>query len=451
MEKARLGFQMTTRWSDPPIIMILLLLISLPLSVVTLIFIACKFGVILAICLAAGALYYLRYVQPVSTPAAKDQEKYLVFDRTKSPGFAKAWTGKKIPMTILVEGYLSGAVDFKNDDVLGAMQNRYDFVTFGFSYADAVFLLKQFIPGISSSVYDKKTSKREIADHYDRHTDFFNAFLGKSMVYTCAIWKDVKTETLEEAQFRKLDTICKKLQLKKGQKFLDIGCGWGTLVRRACSKFGAVATGVTLSTEGANWCKDRNKDEKTDTRILEMDYRDIPKEKFDRISAIEMAEHVGITNFHSFLTQISNMLADDGVFLMQVAGLRQGAKWEDIMWGLFMSRYIFPGADASTPLHWYTRQLENAGFEVRSVETIGKHYSHTLHCWYKNFIAAAPKLDKEKYPERLQRLWKIFLAWSVIASGQGSATCYQIVCHKNTYAFDRNRFVGEDVYGNPVQ
>lgn len=109
-----------------------------------------------------------------------------------------------------------------------------------------------------------------------------------------------------------------------------------------------------------------------------------------------------------------------------------------------MSKYIFPGADASTPLHWYVRQMELAGFEVHSVETIGRQYSHTLHRWYNNFMTNRKALSAT-YPEKLLLLWEYFLAWSVVASGQGTATCYQILVHKNTSTFNRDVFVGRAV------
>ena len=149
----------------------------------------------------------------------------------------------------------------------------------------------------------------------------------------------------------------------------------------------------------------------------------------------------------------------------QVAGLRKGANWQDTQWGLFMSRYIFPGADASTPLFWYVKQLEMAGFEVKSVETVGSHYPPTLKAWYMNWMKnkddpakkdmndPAKRSLKEVYggtwtgdaqlpnvPGNLYRLWDIFLAWSTVAAGIGSATCYQIVAHKNTYTFPRDQF-----------
>ena len=104
-------------------------------------------------------------------------------------------------------------------------------------------------------------------------------------------------------------------------------------------------------------------------------------------------------------------------------------------WGLLMNRYIFPGATASTPLFWYICELEKAGFEVESVENLGPHYSLTLNQWYKNFMRDESDI-KEKYPEAIRRLWKLFLSWSTLASKRGSATVYQIVAHKGTRKMD---------------
>ncbi|KAL3910437.1 MAG: hypothetical protein SGPRY_009055 [Prymnesium sp.] len=259
--------------------------------------------------------------------------------------------------------------------------------------------------------------------------------------------------------------------MKKGAKYLDIGCGWGTLVRWAAKHFDAQATGVTLSKEGTKYCREAAEKEGVADRveILNCDYRDIPDErKFDCISAVEMAEHVGIANFQLFLQNIAKMLDDDGLFYMQVAGLRKGSNWQDTQWGLFMSRYIFPGADASTPLYWYVKlwyieQLEMAGYEVHSVETVGRHYSWTLKAWYNNWMSNRKKPELSKYAEldmpefnisakgSLNRLWEIFLAWSVIASGQGSATCYQIVAHKNRYKFPRDNFCSKEIQAKRLQ
>jgi cyclopropane fatty-acyl-phospholipid synthase-like methyltransferase len=252
-------------------------------------------------------------------------------------------------------------------------------------------------------------------------------------------------ETLETGQKNKMDRVCKKLQLKPGQRFLDIGCGWGTLTRHAAKYFGAQSTGVTLSKEGKAWCDGKNEEEKLTNQvdILCCHYREIPQgQKFNKVSSIEMAEHVGITHFQEYLHSVIDHLDDQGMFLMQVSGLRKGSDWHDVQWGLFMSKYIFPGADASTPLAWYVRQLEQAGFEINSVETIGKHYSYTLLAWYNNWLKNKDEIGA-KYGAFVTRLWVFFLAWSVIAAGTGSATCYQILCHKNTNVFDRNVFIGK--------
>ena len=253
-------------------------------------------------------------------------------------------------------------------------------------------------------------------------------------------------------QDNKMTLICDKIMLEKGESVLDIGCGWGTLARHAAKEFGAKATGVTLSSEGKIYCDLASKKEKIPTEILHCDYREIPKDrKFDKITSIEMAEHVGIGNFvDPYLTSVKNLMAKkDSKFLMQVAGLRQGSNWQDVAWGLFMSKYIFPGADASTPLNWYIRQCELAGFEVHSVETIGRHYSHTLHKWYDNWMSHKDDIQSGKIDaisehskgEHLFRLNEFFLAWSVVASGQSSATCYQILMHPNEYDYPRDQWV----------
>ncbi|KAF9917669.1 hypothetical protein BGZ65_012774 [Modicella reniformis] len=151
-----------------------------------------------------------------------------------------------------------------------------------------------------------------------------------------------------------------------------------------------------------------------------MDYRDIPREKWDKITCLEMAEHVGIRKFNEFLLQVKDMLNDDGLFFLQIAGLRATWQYEDFIWGLFMAKY----------------QLECAGFEVLNVDTIGVHYSATIYRWYQNWMANKDSITAT-YGKRWFRTWEIFLAWSTIISRQGSATCYQIVAHKNLNAFDR--------------
>jgi len=253
------------------------------------------------------------------------------------------------------------------------------------------------------------SDEEQVRDHYDRGDDFYGWFLGPRMIYTSGIISDInKEETLEEMQDNKMAIVCEKIGLKQGESMLDIGCGWGTLSRFASSQYGAQVTGITLGRNQTAW---GNNGLRTDgvpdsqSRILCMDYRDIPfvTGGYKKITCLEMAEHVGVRHFSTFLTQVNNMLDDDGVFFLQIAGLRKSWQYEDLIWGLFMNKYIFPGADASTPLGWFVDKLEGAGFEVKAVDTIGVHYSATIWRWYRNWMGNRDKVEA-KYGKRWFRV-----------------------------------------------
>ncbi len=246
-------------------------------------------------------------------------------------------------------------------------------------------------------------------DHYDRGDDFYGWFLGPRMIYTSGIVGDInKEETLEQLQDNKLTVVCEKIGLQKDERMLDIGCGWGTLARFASVNFGAKVTGITLGRNQTAWGNNalrRAGIAEEQSNILCMDYRDIPVPDggYHKITCLEMAEHVGVRHFHSFLKQVYDMLDDDGVFFLQIAGLRRGWQYEDLIWGLFMNKYVFPGADASTPLGWFTTKLEEAGFEVKGIDTVGVHYSATIWRWYRNWMANRDKIEA-KYGKRWFRV-----------------------------------------------
>jgi sphingolipid C9-methyltransferase len=156
------------------------------------------------------------------------------------------------------------------------------------------------------------------------------------MIYTSGIMSSTtERETLEVMQQRKLETVCKKINLQPGDRMLDIGCGWGTLAVHA-AKQGANATGLTLGRNQHNWGmgKAREAGVEDKVNILCMDYRDLPKQKYDKITCLEMAEHVGVLRFSTFLHQVREMLEDDGIFFMQIAGLRRAWQYEDLQWGV---------------------------------------------------------------------------------------------------------------------
>jgi len=167
-----------------------------------------------------------------------------------------------------------------------------------------------------------------------------------------------------------------------------------------------------------------------------LDYRDAPRGPYDKIVSLEMVEHVGVKNLQKFYEQISAMLKDDGLFLLQWTGLRRGLRPEDLIWGLFMNKYIFPGADAALPLSSMLKVAEKAGWEVQGVENVSRHYAQTLALWRRNWESNRQRIVTA-HGERWFRIWQFFLAWSQLVGEQGSAACFQVVMNQNLDRLDR--------------
>jgi len=371
-----------------------------------------------------------------------DWEPYVVF---YDPGEASRWRGKKIPMEILYEAYVAGRLDFK-DDVYEVMLRRNQLFRFCFTWGDAKYYFRTFLR--QKLGHSESADRSDVAPNYDRGNDFYGSFLGETMVYTGAMFTD-PSETLEVAQRRKLETVCRYVQMQPGDRHLDIGCGWGTLLAHAASRHGTESTGITLAKEQADWALAQARDAGVAdrVRVIVDDYRNLPDERYDKITCLEMAEHVGIRNFQKFLLQVRNMLEDDGVFYLQIAGLRRAWQYEDLVWGLFMSKYIFPGADASCPLGFVVDQLERAAFEVHRVENCGSHYAVTLEKWYQNWKRNEAAIVA-KYGERWFRMWTMFLGWSAIIAAQGTSTVFMITATKN-HKNDRSSVSAEEATRQP--
>ncbi len=345
-----------------------------------------------------------------------------------------------------IEDYIAEKVDIKVS-FMELLKYKNDIFTFNFATPHYYFFILRMIPEVI--IHSQKQDKRIIRSHYDNKNDLFSWFLGPKMIYTSCYFKNLD-ESLEVAQENKMNLIAQKMQLKEGEELLDIGCGWGTLVAHMAKHYGVNTTGVTIAQAGAEWATRQIREYGVENRakIWTMDYRDIPKDKkYNKITCLEMAEHVGIKYFKKFMKQCYDLLEDDGLFYIQIAGLRernslfQKENQEDLVWGLFMNKYIFSGADASMPLNWDLHRIEKVGFEVHSVENIGNHYSITINKWYNNWLSNKDKV-LEKYGERIFRIYEIFLAWSVLIGRHGGSTAYQIVCHKNMDRFDRTMFIG---------
>ena len=385
---------------------------------------------------------FLAFILAFNHFSMDDQTKHLrltEFVEFRDASFGKAYESNTIPLETLIEAYADEKVDFKGD-VLECFEQRENFSSFAFTWNHIKIFCCNFLPELLS--HTRVQDMDQVRDHYDRGNDFYEAFLGPMMIYTAGFLRK-QDESLEELQTNKLNNVCDKIGLKSGDKMLDIGCGWGTLVNFAAEQRGANPTGVSISKNQIVYAQSITEKKQLTSKVNFMciDYRDIPQESYDKITCLEMAEHVGILHFQSFLCQVRDLLKDDGVFFLQIAGLRRAFQWEDFVWGLFMEKYIFPGADASCPLSFVVQQLEAAGFEVANVETVGIHYSYTIHRWYKNWVRPEVKSAIcAKYGVRLYRIWEVFLAWSTIIARQGNSTCFQLVCHKNLNDYDRSKY-----------
>jgi len=356
-------------------------------------------------------------------------------------------SGNRPSFGYFVEDFLNGHVDI-NGNFEEFMKLRNGYFKYSLTPHHFNFFFSRFIPEVV--IHSKSQDERIVRAHYDRGNDFFAAFLGPRMVYTSGFFLDTDTESLEIAQDRKMQMVCNKLMMKPGDRHLDIGCGWGTLIAYAAKHYGTDGTGVTLAQDGVDWGTEQIKDfgVSDKARVLRKDYRDIPEgQKWNKISCLEMGEHVGVRKFGGFIKMIYDKLEDDGMFYIQQAGLRanpglfkKGPHWQDLVWGLFMGENIFAGADASTPLAFLVEALQNANFEVVHIENIGIHYSHTIHRWYHNWMRNEAYIN-EHYGNRLFRLWQLFLRWSVDIAAQGNSTCWSITAHKNLDQTDRNKYI----------
>jgi len=265
--------------------------------------------------------------------------------------------------------------------------------------------------------------------HYDLGNDLYEAMLDTRMVYTCGYWKDAKT--LDEAQEAKLDLICKKIGLKKGDRVLDIGCGWGSFAKFAAEKYGASVVGITISVEQAALARERCKGFDIDIRV--QDYREV-HEQFDHIISIGMFEHVGVKNYRDYFEMVNRCLKDDGLFLLHTIGYKKSQLTSDP----WITKYIFPGGVLPS-IAQIGKATENL-FIMEDVHNFGADYDKTLMAWFTNFDAAWPKL-RAKYGlpteapaqagDRFYRMWKYYLLSCAGVSRSREMQLWQIVLSKN--------------------
>jgi cyclopropane-fatty-acyl-phospholipid synthase len=253
--------------------------------------------------------------------------------------------------------------------------------------------------------HSKERDAKAVRHHYDVSNEFFELFLDKSMTYSCAIFSR-GAETLEEAQFAKLDLVCKKLKLKEGERVLDVGCGWGAFVIHAAREYGAKAVGITLSPPQAELARRRIAEaglsDKVEVRVA--DYRDLHGERYDAIASIGMVEHVGESNIDVYAQKLRNLLGNEGRLLNHgIAHLYTDVGYH----GDFTQRYVFPDGDP-VQLSRVQLALERAGFVTEHVEEFGKDYYQTLGEWIKRLDENLERAERIAGKERL-RVWRLYL------------------------------------------
>ena len=238
-------------------------------------------------------------------------------------------------------------------------------------------------------------------EHYDLGNDLYQAMLDPYMAYSCGYW--TRATTLEQAQEAKLDLICRKLGLVRGMTLLDIGCGWGSLLRFAAEHYGVEGLGLTVSAEQAKWGAEKAKG--LPIRFELTDYRQFNvngAQRFDRIASIGMFEHVGHKNYRDYMAMARRSLIDDGLFLLHTIGKNQTHLNIDP----WIEKYIFPNG-ALPALSELTAAAEQ-DFIIEDVHNFSADYDKTLMAWYERFEAAWPTIQTN-YTERFHRMWRYYL------------------------------------------
>jgi cyclopropane-fatty-acyl-phospholipid synthase len=280
----------------------------------------------------------------------------------------------------------------------------------------------------SGAVHSKDRDRQAISFHYDLPADFFALWLDRGMAYSCAYFTGEQESDLDAAQCRKLDYICRKLRLRRGDHLLDIGCGWGALMIHAAARYGAQVIGITLSVRQAEVARQRIRDAGLNDRcrVEVCDYRDLETGgQFDKIVSIGMFEHVGERQLPEYFSRAWQLLRPGGSFLnsgisASATDYRQGPS--------FIDRYVFPDGEL-VPLNTSLRAAEECGFEVRDVESLREHYALTLHHWVRRLEDHAEQA-RQITDETTYRIWRLYMAASAHRFRSARLNLYQMLLGK---------------------
>jgi cyclopropane-fatty-acyl-phospholipid synthase len=277
--------------------------------------------------------------------------------------------------------------------------------------------------------HSKTTNRKAIAFHYDVSNDFYSLWLDRQMVYSCAYFEDAEA-SLDQAQENKLDHICRKLRFKPGEHFLDIGCGWGALIRWAARHYGVRAHGVTLSRNQYEYGLRKIQEEGLQELVtLELkDYRDLEGEaRFDKIASVGMFEHVGLKNLPVYFAIVHRLLKPGGLFLNH--GITYDEEgWKKTVSTEFINRYVFPDGELDTVSN-IQRAMERTRFEILDVEGLRAHYALTLRHWVRR-LEEHREEALQHVSEATYRVWHLYMAACALQFEKGETGVYQILAAK---------------------
>jgi cyclopropane-fatty-acyl-phospholipid synthase len=358
----------------------------------------------------------------------------------------------------LGEAYIYGDFDVEGD-LFAFMALLKFLIAKKFSLGQKVSLLKKLISlprenkprvglqaaKLSGAAQSRDRARQAIAYHYDLSNDFFALWLDKRLVYSCAYFKS-DADDIDTAEEQKLDHICKKLRLKPGERLLDIGCGWGGLVQFAAERYGVKVYGVTLSRKQQEWAEAfiRRTGVQDRAKVDYRDYRDINEPGgFDKIVCVGIMEHLGAAQLPEYFSRIYGLLKPGGVFLnhhITRSAIRPVPVWRD-----FVRRYVFPDGELE-PISDVLVQAEQAGFELRDVESFREHYALTLRQWVKRLEAVHDEAVKLT-DEVCYRVMRIYMVGACFGFETGGYGLYQSLLFKPDDGRTRLPLTREDWYG----
>lgn len=273
--------------------------------------------------------------------------------------------------------------------------------------------------------HSRHRDRKAVTYHYDVSNDFYSLFLDERMVYSCAYFSSLD-EDLDAAQERKLDYICRKLRLRRGERLLDIGCGWGGLVIHAASRYGVDAVGITLSRPQAALANERIRRAGLSERcrVEVRDYREVDgTSTYDKMVSVGMFEHVGESLLPEYFRRAFRLLRPGGVFLNH--GIARNPEFPLVPGPSFTDHYVFPDGEL-VPISTTLCCAEASGFEVRDVESLREHYILTLRRWVTRLEARRGEA-RNATDERTYRLWRLYMAGSAHKFRIGQNNVYQVL------------------------